>query len=305
MNDILEIFQKAFHAICNFLPKSQENVDNGYNKMGNSSTHDKGQQTEETSHNVSELEGHTQPRKAEEVFEPTIRTERNEYGKPLVQFRVYRANNRKFFEKLGVSELDRLRIADEVKILERLSPTEHCLNLCQNVSFLTDGFVCEYLPYMLDTVIAKGGSFDQDSLMCLWEGVATALDYCHKHDILHRDVAPANIGLRYNLPLRDTLCVVLFDFDMAVIGTRTADGMLMSKKSIGRFDYCPYVFHEYNKRCNYLEAHDFESLVYVYICTQKGHLPWDYETNSDDELFYFKRAALITMQQDRQYPLCG
>lgn len=234
-----------------------------------------------------------------------VRTITNMYGEPLVQFRLFRWNGSKMFGKTGVCYYARKRIADEVAILRKLCPTSKCINLTQNVNFLesNDGFYCEHLPYMLDTVITNRYHFDEIELAHILEGVSSALGYCHSHDVLHRDVAVQNIGFRTCPPIQSSTDIVLFDFDASEVGWRER-GELLAKKCIGREDYCPYSFHLYLQE-PYLEEHDFESLCYVIIHADEGCLPWDGEEMTSSMLYELKCAKLTKIRDNTSHLLCS
>lgn len=218
--------------------------------------------------------------------------------KGLDCFIVKQGEFKRFQKKVAEDEDENERtienMANEIKILRVLSAELHlCDNLLQNVEILPRdvGFECEYVPLILEDARADGMRFTGVSLGHIFDGVCDALKFCHERHILHRDVAPANIGVRKGLPVIHKRDVVLFDFDLAQIG-RWHDGLQepVGDKLIGRWAFCAYQLHSSTSR-HYRACYDFESMFYVYMELLEGELPWR-------DGYFIQVASLMAMKQD-------
>ncbi|MHC4915543.1 MAG: serine/threonine-protein kinase, partial [Planctomycetota bacterium] len=105
----------------------------------------------------------------------------------LVALKVLRrklARNREFVERF-IREAQLAGRLDHVNIV-------HALNVGES-----DGFHYLAMEYVegrtLSSLVAGGGRMDQEQALALVIQVARALDYAHRHGIIHRDVKPENV----------------------------------------------------------------------------------------------------------------
>src|SRR5579859_1795963 len=59
----------------------------------------------------------------------------------------------------------------------------------------TPYMIVEYVPGGSLAGRLKNGPLDRDTAIAFLRGIGDALDYAHKHGIVHRDVKPANVLL--------------------------------------------------------------------------------------------------------------
>ena len=228
-------------------------------------------------------------------------------GEPcFATFSIVTTSKHRRFRKQAF-DLDSV-VLSEIKTLRQLYADGEHINLLQDMEFMTDsvGFECEYLPVVIEDMIVQNVPIDNLSCRMIFLGVCDALAFCHEKDVLHRDLAPANIGIRCSLPVRDRSDVVLFDFDCSYIGERPGDGdMLVGPKVVARKRYCGHRMHIFtaNGMKGYNQHDDFESLMYVFVEMDKGKLPWDDHDHSDyvsnEYLLQSKQDMLNEIEEDR------
>lgn len=87
------------------------------------------------------------------------------------------------------------KIYREIKILQTLYGGPNVIKLYDilkdNVS-KTPCFIYEFMPNVIETKRLIPTLTDNDNRMYLYK-LLMALDYCHAHGIMHRDVKPLNI----------------------------------------------------------------------------------------------------------------
>lgn len=99
--------------------------------------------------------------------------------------------------------------------------------------------------------------------------MVSALEFCHRHSIVHLDVKPGNFVVGYNRPYNT---VTLIDFGLSV----DLEGPTASKaRRVGSPRYMSVRMHRYNAP---KPTDDMESLVYTLAMLSTGTLPWKFSS---------------------------
>ncbi|NDJ53313.1 MAG: protein kinase [Chloroflexi bacterium] len=127
-----------------------------------------------------------------------------------------------------------------------------------------------------------GGTLSQQTVLRIITELASALDYAHERQIIHRDVKPANVMLRSEAgpidatrPLSNTVDTVLTDFGIARIADashKTASGVIVGTPA--------YMSPEQASGEKVTPSSDIYSLGVMLYELLSGRLPFDGETSA-------------------------
>ena len=119
---------------------------------------------------------------------------------------VYRALDRKIGRQVAIKTVTDALLKDTV-MLQRFYREAEKMGLLKHPNIITlyylgeqDGYPYIVMEYVegdpLDNLIAGGGRLSLTFKLRIMEQVCVALGYAHNHDVVHRDVKPANVIVR-------------------------------------------------------------------------------------------------------------
>ena len=140
--------------------------------------------------------------------------------------RTYRAEHKIVKELVCIKDCSNVTLADtgmlveECKVLWDLR--HYALPAMRDLIQLDDGrvlLVMSYIPGLtLEKIVQKTGAMDAEAVMWIAERIINALNYIHRHGVIHGDLKPQNIIVQ-----EDKHMAVMVDFGLSLVKPTSND----------------------------------------------------------------------------------